>query len=204
MNNKLALIDKEYNTWISQIKKLIRGTQIKASIAVNEEMLELYWNIGKDITEKSFEKNYGSKFFEKTSSELKTTFPSAQGFSERNLRYMKKFYMFYTEKLHQVGAESRTICHQLGDEFNAILFTIPWRHHIEIFTRAKSIDEALFFVSKTKENGWSRAMDCGKPERTNRYINLLSQGSSTIRRRNSENSFEKPCFDYAQQPCFGC
>ena len=139
MNNNLALIEKEYNAWISQIKKLIRGTQIKASIAVNEEMLELYWNIGKDITEKSFEKNYGSKFFEKTSSELKTTFPSALGFSERNLRYMKKFYMFYTEKLHQVGAESRTICHQLGDEFNAILFTIPWRHHIEIFTRAKSI-----------------------------------------------------------------
>ena len=183
MNNKLALIDKEYNTWISQIKKLIRGTQIKASIAVNEEMLELYWNIGKDITEKSFEKNYGSKFFEKTSSELKTTFPSAQGFSVTNLKYMKRFYKFY-----------EPIRHQLGDEFNAILFTIPWRHLIEIFTRAKSIDEALFFVSKTKENGWSRAMDCGKPERTNRYINLLSQESFTIRRRNSENSFEKPCF----------
>ena len=65
---------------------------------------------------------------------------------------MKRFYMFYTEKLHQVGAESRQIRHQLGDEFKDTLFTIPWRHHIEIFTRAKSIDEALFFISKTKEN----------------------------------------------------
>ena len=145
--NELTLIDKEYKVWISQIKKQIRGAQIKASIAVNEDMLELYWSIGKDISEKSFEKNYGSKFFEKTSSELKTTFPNAQGFSVTNLKYMKRFYKFY-----------EPIRHQLGDEFNAVVFTIPWRHHIEIFTRAKSIDEALFFVSKTKENGWSRAM----------------------------------------------
>lgn len=145
--NELTLIDKEYKVWISQIKKQIRGAQIKASIAVNEDMLELYWSIGKDISEKSFEKNYGSKFFEKTSLELKTEFPDAQGFSVTNLKYMKRFYKFY-----------EPIRHQLGDEFNANIFTIPWRHHIEIFTRAKSIDEALFFISKTKENGWSRAM----------------------------------------------
>lgn len=145
--NELKLIDKEYNTWISQIKKQVRGAQIKASIAVNEEMLELYWNIGKDISERNFEKSYGSKFFEKTSLELKTEFPDAQGFSVTNLKYMKRFYKFY-----------EPIRHQLGDEFNANIFTIPWRHHIEIFTRAKSIDEALFFISKTKENGWSRAM----------------------------------------------
>ena len=158
MAKELLPNDTEFKTWISQIKKQVRGAQIKASIAVNEEMLELYWNIGKDISERNFEKSYGSKFFEKTSLELKTEFPDAQGFSERNLRYMKRFYMFYTEKLHQVGAESRQIRHQLGDEFKDTLFTIPWRHHIEIFTRAKSIDEALFFISKTKENGWSRAM----------------------------------------------
>ena len=145
--NELKLIDKEYNTWISHVKRQVRGAQIKASIAVNEEMLELYWNIGKDISERNFEKSYGSKFFEKTSFELKTEFPDAQGFSVTNLKYMKRFYKFY-----------EPIRHQLGDEFNANIFTIPWRHHIEIFTRAKSIDEALFFISKTKENGWSRAM----------------------------------------------
>ena len=70
-----------------------------------------------------------------------------QGFSVTNLKYMKRFYKFY-----------EPIRHQLGDEFNSNIFTIPWRHHIEIFTCAKSIDEALFFISKTKENGWSRAM----------------------------------------------
>ena len=48
--------------------------------------------------------------------------------------------------------------HQAGAELEDILFTIPWRHHIEIFTRSKSVNEALFFVQKSKENGWSRAM----------------------------------------------
>ena len=50
------------------------------------------------------------------------------------------------------------ILHQAGAELEDILFTIPWRHHIEIFTRSKSVNEALFFVQKSKENGWSRAM----------------------------------------------
>ena len=147
MAKELLANDTEFKTWITQIKKQVRGAQIKASIAVNEEMLELYWNIGKDISERNFEKSYGSKFFEKTSLELKTEFPDTQGFSVTNLKYMKRFYKFY-----------EPIRHQLGDEFNANIFTIPWRHHIEIFTRAKSIEEALFFISKTKENGWSRAM----------------------------------------------
>ncbi len=48
--------------------------------------------------------------------------------------------------------------HQVSAEYEDILFTIPWRHHIEIFTRSKSVEEALFFIQKTKENGWSRAM----------------------------------------------
>ena len=137
----------EYKNWILGIKKQIRSAQIKASIAVNEEMLLLYWNIGKDISLKQLDSKYGSHFYETLSKDLRAAFPNAQGFSERNIRYMKKFYDFYAKKLHQLGAE-----------FDSVLFTVPWRHHIEIFTKAKSVDEALFFISKTKENGWSRAM----------------------------------------------
>lgn len=128
MTKELLPNDTEFKTWITQIKKQVRGAQIKASIAVNEEMLELYWNIGKDISERNFEKSYGSKFFEKTSLELKTEFPDAQGFSERNLRYMKRFYMFYTEKLHQVGAESRQIrklFETRGNTINNFALTLP-------------------------------------------------------------------------------
>lgn len=151
-----AAENKEYKDWIVQLKHEIRSAQIKASIAVNEEMLMLYWNIGKDICSKNLDVKYGSHFFENLSHDLRSDFPDTQGFSETNLKYMKRFYLFYSEKLHQLGDESG-ISHQLGDEFEKSLFVIPWRHHVEIFTRAKTVEEALFFIEKTKENGWSRS-----------------------------------------------
>ena len=144
---KELITDSNYKTWIKSLKKNIYSAQIKASVAVNEEMLRLYWNLGKDICDNQFESSYGSKFFETLSRDLKSAFPDVQGFSVSNLKYMKRFYLFYKE-----------IRHQLGDEFENQIFVIPWRHHIEIFTKAKSKEEALFFVQKTKENGWSRAM----------------------------------------------
>ena len=140
--------ENSYKVWLVSIKNQIKSAQIKTSIAVNEEMLNLYWNIGKDISEKHFDSQYGSGFFDNLSKDLKNDFPDSQGFSSRNLRYMKKFYDFYKDE----------ILHQAGAELEDILFTIPWRHHIEIFTRSKSVNEALFFVQKSKENGWSRAM----------------------------------------------
>lgn len=144
---KELIVDSNYKTWIKSLKKNIYSAQIKASVAVNGEMLRLYWNLGRDICDNQFESNYGSKFFETLSRDLKRAFPDVQGFSVSNLKYMKRFYLFYKE-----------IRHQLGDEFENQIFIIPWRHHIEIFTKAKSKEEALFFVQKTKENGWSRAM----------------------------------------------
>lgn len=147
MENVLV-IESEYKSWVCELKKQIKTAQLKASIAVNEEMLSLYWNIGKDISEKHYDAQYGTGFFENLSNDLKADFPNVQGFSERNLRYMKKFYDYY----------SGYILHQAGAELNDVLFTIPWRHHIEIFTHSKSIEEALFFIEKSKENGWSRAM----------------------------------------------
>ena len=149
MRSEIVIINENsYKVWLVSIKNQIKSAQIKTSIAVNEEMLNLYWNIGKDISEKHFDSQYGSGFFDNLSKDLKNDFPDSQGFSSRNLRYMKKFYDFYKDE----------ILHQAGAELEDILFTIPWRHHIEIFTRSKSVNEALFFVHKSKENGWSRAM----------------------------------------------
>ena len=146
-NETVIQNETDYKAWLVSIKNQIKSAQIKASTAVNEEMLNLYWNIGKDISEKHLDSQYGSGFFDNLSKDLKNDFPNSQGFSFTNLKYMKRFYLFYKE-----------IRHQLGDDFENQLFVIPWRHHIEIFTRSKSVNEALFFVQKSKENGWSRAM----------------------------------------------
>ena len=69
-----AAENKEYKDWIVQLKHEIRSAQIKASIAVNEEMLMLYWNIGKDICSKNLDVKYGSHFFENLSQDLRSDF----------------------------------------------------------------------------------------------------------------------------------
>jgi predicted nuclease of restriction endonuclease-like (RecB) superfamily len=95
--------------------------------------------------------------------ELSEEFPDMQGFSTRNLYNMKQFYLFYSqdsESPHQAGAErEEMILHQVGAELDDCpIFQIPWRHHMEIMSKCHSINEALFYVQKTIENGWSRAM----------------------------------------------
>lgn len=96
------------------------------------------------------ETRYGAAFFENVSRDLMNEFPDMKGFSSRNLRYFKQFYLFYSQ--------DNTILHQVGAELKKLLFSIPWRHHIEIFTKCKSVEQAVFYIQKTMENGWSRGV----------------------------------------------
>jgi predicted nuclease of restriction endonuclease-like (RecB) superfamily len=118
---------------------------------------------------------WGSGFFAQVSKELREEFPDMQGFSKANLYYIKQFYSFYSQEIetfqqvvgksqspifHQVGGEYQSpIFQQLVDELNENpIFHIPWGHHIVLMGKCKSAPEALFYVQKTIENGWSRAM----------------------------------------------
>jgi predicted nuclease of restriction endonuclease-like (RecB) superfamily len=173
--------DPEFKQWLADLKIRIRQSQMKAMIKVNDEMLRLYWDLGHDIVIRQMDAVWGSGFFNNLSKELKAEFPGMQGFSERNLYSMKQFYLFYSQDdkiLHQVGAKlgdenlhqlgtkiqisknkTDTIHPQLEDKISIHpIFQIPWRHHVEIFTRCKSVHEALFYIQKTIKNGWSRAM----------------------------------------------
>ncbi|MCL2413833.1 MAG: PDDEXK nuclease domain-containing protein [Bacteroidales bacterium] len=175
--NKLENNNNDYRQWLIDLKTKIRQSQIKAAVRVNEELLRLYWDMGQDIVVRQMEATWGSKFFEKLSKDLRSEFPYMKGFSVTNLKYSKYFYQFYTQDVsiqHQIGDTNR---HQIGDnlqrfdnEQSAIrqqvvdelqthpIFQIPWGHHTLIFTRCKSVQEALFYVQKTIENGWSRAV----------------------------------------------
>ena len=173
--------DPDFKQWLTSLKARIRQSQIKAMIKVNDEMLRLYWDLGHDIVVRQMDSVWGSGFFKNLSKELKTEFPDIQGFSERNLYNIKRFYLFYNqddkilqqfvaklenENFHEVDAELHVsenklniIRHQLGDEFRTNpLFLIPWGHHVCIIDKCKSVHEALFYVQKTIKNGWSRAM----------------------------------------------
>lgn len=152
--NNLIKADNEYQQWLANLKKRIKQSQIKAAVKVNTELLELYWSIGSDIVKKQTESDWGDGIIEQLSLDLRLAFPDIKGFSSRNLWYMKKWFLFYSGeniKLHQVGAESSSKMPQLVAE-------IPWRHHTEIITKCKSIEEALFYIKKTLQEGWSRAI----------------------------------------------
>lgn len=149
MENNVA-VNQEYREWLKDIKGYIRNQQVKAAVRVNEELLKVYWKLGEDICIHKAEAQWGSGFYESLSKDLKTEFPDMKGFSITNLKYCKRFYELYNQ--------SDTIRQQIVDEFTSPIFTIPWGHHTEIIAKCKSVDDALFYVHKTIENGWSRAV----------------------------------------------
>ena len=176
-------LDKEYAQWIYDIKQRFRNTQIKAAVKVNSEQLLFNWQLGRDLVVRKAEEKWGNGIVEQVSLDLQAAFPEAKGFSARNLWNMKKWYSFYTSyedfgdavnalsgqmdisslKLQQVAAEiqetaSEEKLQQVVAEipFPAIFGFIPWGHHIEIITKCKDLHEALFYVKRTIEEGWSR------------------------------------------------
>ena len=158
MDKSISILDKDYLQWIKTLALRYRQSQIKAAVKVNQEMLRFYWELGRDIVERDAENHYGSKFYASLSRDLKE-FIGADGFSERNLRYMKRFYLLYSgriENLPQIVANSeKTILPQVAAE----LFMVPWGHHRYIIDKCSDYpDKALFFVRQTIENGWSRNM----------------------------------------------
>lgn len=147
--SKLIKTDIAYKEWVAELKSRIRQSQIKAAVKVNTELIRMYWNLGKDIVEKQSESKWGKGFFKELSQDLKDEFPDMEGFSVTNLKYMKRMYLFYSQ--------GDIIRQQLADELNdPLLFSVPWWHHVILMTKCTTVEEALFYMNKIVENGWSR------------------------------------------------
>lgn len=142
--------DEEYQSWFLELKQRIQRHQIKAFVSVNTELIKTYWGLGKDIVELQADTKWGSGFFKELSKDLKDTFPNITGFSITNLKYMRQVYLFYNQ--------DNTIRHQVGGELKDLIFSIPWRHQIEIIRKSTTIDQAVFYMQKTIANNWSRSV----------------------------------------------
>ena len=140
----------DYKDWLQNLKGKIQQSQIKAAIQVNSELLRLYWQIGKDIVEKQAQAKWGDGFLQTLSTDLCSEFPNIKGFSYRNLKSIRQWYLFYNQ-LDIIGK-------QVVSQLEVSLFSIPWGHHIMIMQRCKDTQEALFYVHKTIENHWSRSV----------------------------------------------
>ena len=173
----------EYRDWLRDLKQQIKTGQIKAALSVNSQMIMLYWDLGRQISEKQEKAQWGSGFIEQLSKDLREEFPEMKGFSKDNLFMMRRFYLFYTQISKQYSLISKNqfveqVVQQIGNSTDdkiveqvaqqvqtpvneqiARQFTlVPWGHHMLILKKFKDVKQALFYINKTIENNWSRAV----------------------------------------------
>jgi predicted nuclease of restriction endonuclease-like (RecB) superfamily len=131
----------EYRTWIKELKSKIHSARIKVALTVNAQLIELYWDLGKAISEKIEISNWGSKVIEQISTDLKHEFPEIKGFSRRNLYAVKQWYQFYSQQYAFVPQA---------------VAQLPWGHNRLIVSRVKNVADAMFYCEATIKHGWSR------------------------------------------------
>ena len=145
-------LDATYVKWLSELKKRYRQKQLTAAVQVNKAILEFYWELGRDISERQPENSYGSCFYRKLSSDLQRELPDAKGFSPTNLKYCRYFY-----ELYSLPGSNRQ---QLVDDLTLEeLFSIPWGHHVQIISKCDgNSSKAVFYVRRTLKFNWSRSI----------------------------------------------
>lgn len=195
--NRTLATNRDFKSWVSQLKQDIRSAQIKAAIKVNTELLRLYWRMGADICEKQKSASWGDGWLKELSRELITEFPDMKGFSHRNLQYIRQWYLFYNQEntiVQQVVAQLEDVNVQqhvakLGDDMRQqhvaqisedVFFSVPWGHHLYIISQCKDVSRAVFYLKKTVENGWSRAvllnyLDTNLYERQGKAVNNFNR-----------------------------
>lgn len=146
---------REYRDWLVDIKRRVRSAQLKAATAINTALLEFYWSLGADIVEKQKNTTWGSGFLKQLSKDLMVEFPNMNGFSYRNLRAIKQWYLFYSQNntiwQQAVAKMEQLTVTEKWQQPVAILTRIPWGHNLAIISKCDSVEQALFYVRKTIE-----------------------------------------------------
>ena len=129
-----------YPELLQDLKTRIRGAQVRAALAVNRELVLLYWSIGRDILARQGSEGWGAKVIDRLAQDLQVEFPGIVGFSPRSLKYMRSFAAAWAEEsiVQQVAAQ------------------LPWGHHMVLLDRAKDEPTRLWYLHASIEHGWSR------------------------------------------------
>lgn len=134
------ILPSDYEAFLQSIKTQVQQAQLQALVAVNKELILLYWHIGRGILERQEKQGWGTRVIEQLSRDLHAAFSQIKGFSLRNLGYMKVFAKAYPDEqiLQQVVAK------------------LPWGHNIVLLEKVKDETERFWYIQKTIEHGWSR------------------------------------------------
>ncbi|MGV1044539.1 PDDEXK nuclease domain-containing protein [Limnohabitans sp.] len=129
-----------YSDWLAELKTRIHSAQQRATLAVNRELVLLYWQIGRDILVRQAEQGWGAKVIDRLAHDLRTAFPTMKGFSPRNLKYMRAFAEAWPDT-----------------EFvQAVLAQLPWYHQLALLDKLRSPETRRWYAAKAIEHNWSR------------------------------------------------
>ncbi len=131
-----------YREFLEELKRRIQSAQNRAALAVNRELVLLYWKTGRDILQKQEQEGWGSKVIDRLAADLRRAFPDMKGFSSRNLKYMRALAEAWPDE---------TIVQE-------VLAQIPWYQNLALLEKLKSTDQRLWYARQAIEHGWSRAV----------------------------------------------
>lgn len=188
MSKSIALetMPDTYNDWLITLKSKIQSAQQKAVLAVNSELISLYWQIGQDILVKQAEQGWGSKVIERLAHDLRINFPDMRGFSRTNLMYMRAFA--------EAWSSIEIVQQAVGQ--------LPWGHNLVLLTKLKDKDLRLLYASRAIEHGWSRSIlemqiETKRVEREGQAITNFSQQLPAATTDLAQQSFKDPyLFDF--------
>jgi len=141
MDKEMAMMPADYGQWLADIKNRVLTARHKAALAVNAELVSLYWHIGRDILQRQAAQGWGSKVIDRLGRDLREAFPEMKGFSRANLLYMRAFAEAWTD--------FETVQQSVGQ--------LPWGHNVLLLNRIKEQEARLFYVQKAIAENWSRA-----------------------------------------------
>jgi predicted nuclease of restriction endonuclease-like (RecB) superfamily len=168
-----------YISLFSEIKVRIREAQVKATLAVNAQMITMYWDIGKMISERQNKEGWGANVIRRLSIDIRNELPELKGFSQRNMEYMLQFAKEYSipqqpvAELEILKNQVNTITQQPVAQLKSqeisilpqpvaklenqqLLLSIPWGHNLLLIEKIKDIETRFWYMQQTIENGWSR------------------------------------------------
>jgi predicted nuclease of restriction endonuclease-like (RecB) superfamily len=134
------LAPDSYGQFLAELKSRIQAAQVRASLAVNRELVLLYWQIGRDILDRQQREKWGAKVIDRLATDLKRSFPAMKGLSPRNLKYMRAFAEAWPEE----------------PIVQAVLAQITWYHNVAILEKLDSSEDRIWYAKATIQHGWSR------------------------------------------------
>ena len=129
-----------YADWLADLKGRIHTAQQRATLAVNRELVLLYWQIGCDILARQAQQGWGTKVIERLAHDLRAAFPEMKGFSPRNLKYMRAFAQAWPD----------------AEFVQAVLAQLPWYHQLALLDKLPGPETRRWYAAKAIEHNWSR------------------------------------------------